>query len=84
MHAPADFSQVRIEREPVIHGDLIEEAEVVVTTDQPLGIWHLQGIELAPIVKALRLGEPGQALAALPEPQRRMVQGWLLGQGYRP
>jgi flavin-dependent dehydrogenase len=84
MHAPADFSQVRIERAPVIRGDLIEEAEVVVTTDQPLGIWHLQGIELAPIVKALRLGELEQALAALPEPQRRMLQGWLLGQGYRP
>lgn len=84
MHAPADFSQLRVERAPVVHGDLIEETEVVVTADQPLGIWHLQGIELAPIVKALRLGDPGRALAALPDPQRRMVQAWLLAQGYRP
>ncbi|MCO6060306.1 tryptophan 7-halogenase [Pseudomonas sp. MOB-449] len=84
MHAAVDFEQVRVERAPVIHGDLIEEAEVVVTADQPLGIWHLQGVELAPILKALRAGELRQALAALPESQRRMVQGWLLAQGYRP
>ncbi|MCY1222900.1 hypothetical protein D9M72_350080 [compost metagenome] len=84
MHAAADFSRVRVERAPVIHGDLIEEVEVVVTADQPLGIWHLQGMELAPIITALKRGELNQALAALPEPQRRMVQGWLLSQGYRP
>ncbi|MCY1444901.1 hypothetical protein D9M71_613910 [compost metagenome] len=84
MHAAADFSQVRVERAPVIHGDLIEEAEVVVTADQPLGIWHLQGIELAPIVTALQRGELPQSLANLPEQPRRMVQGWLLAQGYRP
>lgn len=84
MHAAADFSQVRVERAPVIHGDLIEEAPVVITADQPLGIWHLQGIELAPIVAAIQRGELNQALAALPEQPRRMVQGWLLSQGYRP
>ncbi|WP_028630067.1 flavin-dependent monooxygenase QhpG [Metapseudomonas resinovorans] len=84
MHAPADFSQVRVERAPVIHGDLIEEADVVVTADQPLGIWHLQGIELAPVVSALHRGELPQALASLPEQPRRLVQGWLLAQGYRP
>lgn len=84
MHAPADFSQVRVERAPVIHGDLIEERAVVVTADQPLGIWHLQGLELAPIVTALQRGELSEALAGLPEQPRRMVQGWLLAQGYRP
>ncbi|MDH4581845.1 FAD-dependent oxidoreductase [Pseudomonas sp. BN415] len=84
MHASADFSRVRVERAPVIHGDLIEEADVVVTADQPLGIWHLQGIELAPIVSALHRGELTQALATLPEQPRRLVQGWLLVQGYRP
>ncbi|AOE85766.1 flavin-dependent monooxygenase QhpG [Pseudomonas sp. TCU-HL1] len=84
LHAPADFAQVRVERAPVIHGDLIEEAEVVVTADQPLGIWHLQGIELAPIVSAFKRGELTQALATLQEQPRRMVQGWLLAQGYRP
>ncbi|MFC5695139.1 NAD(P)/FAD-dependent oxidoreductase [Pseudomonas sp. GCM10022186] len=84
MHAPADFSRLRVEWAPVIQGDLIEEAEVVVTADQPLGIWHLQGIELAPIITALRRGELERALGALPEGQRRMVQGWLLAQGFRP
>ncbi|MDH4611012.1 tryptophan 7-halogenase [Pseudomonas sp. BN102] len=84
MHAPADFSKVRVERAPVIHDDLIEEADVVVTADQPLGIWHLQGIELAPIVTALQRGKLNLALANLPEQPRRMLQGWLLAQGYRP
>ncbi|AYF86331.1 FAD-dependent oxidoreductase [Pseudomonas sp. DY-1] len=84
MHAAADFSRVRVARAPVIHDDQIDEAEVVVTADQPLGIWHLQGVELAPIINALRRGDLDRALATLPESQRRMVQGWLLAQGYRP
>ncbi|WP_375738232.1 NAD(P)/FAD-dependent oxidoreductase [Pseudomonas boanensis] len=84
LHTPPDFSQVRVERLPVIRGDLIDEAEVVVTADQPLGIWHLQGIELAPIVRSALRGELEPVLVALPVEQRRMVQGWLLGQGYRP
>ncbi|RMH82663.1 FAD-dependent oxidoreductase [Pseudomonas sp. AOB-7] len=84
MHAPADVSQVRIVSAPVLRGDSIEEAEVVVTADQPLGIWHLQGVELAPVVRALQAGELAQALARLQPEPRRLVQRWLLAQGYGP
>lgn len=84
LHAPADFSQLRVVRAPVINDALIDEAEVVVTADQPLGIWHLDGIALAPIVHALHAGQLAEALAGLAPEARRKVQGWLLAQGYRP
>lgn len=84
LHAPADINQLRVARAPVIQGDLIEEREVVVTADQPLGIWHLDGIALAPIIHALHAGQLAEALAGLTPEARRKVQGWLLGQGYRP
>ncbi|WP_296055020.1 hypothetical protein [uncultured Amphritea sp.] len=41
-------------RMPVVSNGLIEEHEVVTTNDQPLGIWHLNGIPLASVVRALQ------------------------------
>lgn len=49
LHVAADWSAVRVERRPVLRDGLVDEAEVVVTADQPLGVWHLQGVELAPV-----------------------------------
>ncbi|MNN97556.1 hypothetical protein D3C81_2167440 [compost metagenome] len=61
---------------------LVDEAEVVVTADQPLGVWHLQGVELAPVVRELRSGRPLEAvLSGLPGEQQVMVRRWLLEQG---
>lgn len=83
LHAPADFASLRVERAPVLHDNLIDEAEVVVSADQPLGIWHLQGIELAPRLRRLQAGEPFAQMAAdLAGPQRAMLRGWLQAQGY--
>ena len=45
---------VSIGNKPVVDNYQIREREVVVTSDQPLGVWHLDGIELAPVVKAVR------------------------------
>lgn len=82
MHAAADFSQVRVQRAPVIRGDAIEEVEVVVTADQPLGIWHLQGIELAPLLRALQAGAGLEEVLQRVEPERRgMLGAWLRAQG---
>ncbi|MNW70909.1 hypothetical protein D3C74_504320 [compost metagenome] len=68
----------------MLRDGLVDEAEVVISPDQPLGIWHLQGLELAPWLRRLR-GEPvQQVLAEMPAEQRRLFQGWLLSQGYRP
>ncbi|WP_236199821.1 flavin-dependent monooxygenase QhpG [Pseudomonas pseudonitroreducens] len=83
-HVPTDFASLRIERAPVLKGEFVDEAEVVVSADQPLGIWHLDGLELAPWLRRLRTEPEGQVLADLPPERRRAFQGWLLSQGYRP
>lgn len=83
-HMPADFASLRIERAPVLKGEFVDEAEVVVSADQPLGIWHLDGLELAPWLRRLRAEPEAQVLADLPPERRRAFQGWLLSQGYRP
>nr|WP_175800608.1 tryptophan 7-halogenase [Burkholderia anthina] len=81
-HRAADFGALAIERAPVIDGDTIAEADVVTSPDQPLGIWHLQGIALAPIVAALREQPAAQVLAQFAPPQAALVQRWLETQGY--
>lgn len=83
-HAEADFSSVRIERAPVLRDGFVDEAEVVITADQPLGIWHVQGVELAPLVRRLRNEPAEQVLAGLTVEQGRMVRSWLLAQGFKP
>lgn len=37
LHQAADWQAVRVERRPVLRDGLVDEAEVVVTADQPLG-----------------------------------------------
>ncbi|RKS24271.1 flavin-dependent dehydrogenase [Pseudomonas sp. WPR_5_2] len=83
-HAEADFNALRIERAPVLRDGFVDEAEVVITADQPLGIWHVQGVELAPLVRRLRTEPAEQALAGLTVEQGRMVRSWLLAQGFKP
>jgi flavin-dependent dehydrogenase len=83
-HAAVDFSALRIERMPVLRDGFVDEAEVVITADQPLGIWHVQGVELAPLVRRLRDEPADQVLAGLTLEQGRDVRGWLLAQGFKP
>lgn len=83
-HQPMDFSALRIARAPVLRDGLVDVADVVITPDQPLGIWHVQGVELAPLLHRLQHQSPGEALAGLNEEQGRAVRGWLLAQGYQP
>lgn len=84
LHVAADFEQLRVARAPVIRDGLIDEAEVVVSADQPLGIWHLQGIELAPLVRALQGGAGLEQVLRGMEPQQQgMLRQWLASQGYR-
>ncbi|WP_192552103.1 NAD(P)/FAD-dependent oxidoreductase [Pseudomonas sp. IzPS59] len=83
-HAAADFAALRIERMPVLSDGFVDETEVVITADQPLGIWHVQGVELAPLVRRLRDEPADQVLAGLTLEQGRAVRGWLLAQGFKP
>lgn len=83
-HAAADFSALKIESAPVLRDGFVDEAEVVITADQPLGIWHVQGVELAPLVRRLRSEPAERVLEGLSAEQGRMVRRWLLGQGFSP
>lgn len=82
LHMAADWNAVRVERRAVLRDGWVDEAEVVVTADQPLGVWHLQGVELAPVVKALKVGKTvGAVLSGLPSEQQMQLRRWLIEQG---
>ncbi|WP_095148020.1 NAD(P)/FAD-dependent oxidoreductase [Pseudomonas sp. Irchel s3a18] len=83
-HKAADFSTLSIGHAPVLRDGFVDEAEVVITADQPLGIWHVQGVELAPLVRRLRTQPTEQVLAGLTVEQGRRVRSWLLAQGFKP
>jgi flavin-dependent dehydrogenase len=72
-----------IELRPVVCDGWIEEREVVITPERPLGTWLLAGVELAPIVRAAARGPEGaaRALAGLPTTARDPVRSWLRAHG---
>ena len=53
VHSKLDIRQIRVVNRPVVSQDQIVEKSVVVTPDQPLGIWHVAGIELSPLINDL-------------------------------
>ncbi|MBV1789994.1 FAD-dependent monooxygenase [Marinobacterium sp. D7] len=71
---------------PVVDNGLITEARVVITPDQPLGIWHLNGLELAPLLDAIRRDcdlAPQQVLARhIPPQQAAQLALWMQHQGW--
>ena len=87
MHVATTFDQFEVKAMPVVQGGEIAAAEVVVTPDQPLGIWHLGGIELAPVLRAVKDRQPGESVQAavsqlnLEPIQERAVLSWLRGLG---
>ncbi len=82
LHLAADWAAVRVARRPVLRDGLVDEAEVVVTSDQPLGIWHLQGIELAPVVGELLAGVSlDGVLNGRPTEHQILLRRWLGEQG---
>ncbi len=64
-HPAVTPGEVTIARRPVIDDGFIREAEVVVTPDQPLGIWHLDGRPLAPLLQVVRAGAAAGAIDRL-------------------
>jgi flavin-dependent dehydrogenase len=88
LHRRFGLSDMRIRLLPVLEGELIVAREGVVTPDHPLGIWHLGGVPLAPLVRALQQGRerpPLDTLAGWPPvsaEQRRAVDNFIAG--YRP
>jgi flavin-dependent dehydrogenase len=72
----------------VVEDGFVREREVVLTSDQPLGVWRVEGVELAPLLRALPEGDAGAELArriahrANGEQRRaRALQAWCRGHG---
>lgn len=83
LHAEPCFSSLEVRRAPVLKNNMVEEAEVVTSNDQPLGMWRLNDIELVPRVTRLQAGEGFKSISAdLTEEQAAMLLAWLRGQGY--
>jgi len=90
---PSSHSPIQIAMRPVVDGQYIRRAEVVITDDQPLGMWRVAGIELAGLVRQLQehLDDPvlrEQILRerlgyAIPS-DRAKVLGWLQNHGMIP
>lgn len=57
LHQETDPDSLKVVKMPVVNNGLIEQHEVVITNDQPLGIWHLNGIPMAPVVRVLQQKE---------------------------
>ena len=78
---PAASGALEIATRPVVCDGFIEEREVVLTPERPLGTWRLAGAELAPLVRSLAAdaapAAEERALAALPEPARGPLRAWL-------
>lgn len=83
-HQEADFAALQVQAGPVLRDGWVDEVELVVSPDQPMGIWHVQGVVVAPLVKRLKHEPAEQVLAGLEPEQARMIRSWLLSQGYRP
>lgn len=84
LHQDTDPDSLQVVKMPVVNGGLIEEQEVVITNDQPLGIWHLNGIPMAPVVKALQSRKGNETVTDCLKPlglSNELQQGmerWLL------
>lgn len=74
-------ASIRIEQRPVVDNHFIRQARVVTSADQPQGFWHLNGVELAPILEQLR-DQPASAenlARVLGSPQRAQQLMGILG-----
>ncbi|GGB84572.1 alkylhalidase-like protein [Marinobacterium zhoushanense] len=71
---------------PVVDNGLITEARVVITPDQPLGIWHLNGLELAPLLDEVRaqsdINPTRVLIERLGEPKGVALSRWMVQQGW--
>jgi flavin-dependent dehydrogenase len=87
-HPALPTAVLAIETRPVVCDGWIEEREVVVTPERPLGTWRVAGIEIAPLVRALagggdteRAAREARVLAGLPGAAREPVRAWLRAHG---
>ena len=61
-HRPAFETKARIEARPAVEDGFVVSRRVVVTADQPRGIWRVDGVAVAELIDLLR-AEEGRSLA---------------------
>jgi hypothetical protein len=93
LHLEVTPATVSLARRPVVCDGRIAEADVVVTPDQPLGVWRVDGILVAPVLDALRShggggpdAESAQALLmsrfGLEQSRARALLDWMRAQAW--
>lgn len=83
LNTPISFDSLRIVDAGVNDHGLIKRARVVTSPEQPLGMWHLAGLELAPRVQRLFQGEGVNSVVAdLGFDESARFRSWLRSQGY--
>ena len=87
-HGANGHASPHIEQRPVVDRDRIRLAEVLVTAEQPLGIWHVDGVEVALLWRAVQAAPGREVEVLLPllggSAQRAQAAlRWLRAQGSR-
>ena len=77
MHQETLLDDLQVVERPVVQHSFIVGQSVVVTPDQPLGIWHVDGIALAPFVKQMKARGLEAALLEYDETHQRVLRHWL-------
>jgi flavin-dependent dehydrogenase len=90
MHQANDPAAIRVEDRPIVCDGMIQKRPVVITQDQPLGIWRLGNIELAPVILAIAEGRTKvnrptqlqlQQRFGFKQSDARALHGWLAQHG---
>ncbi|MBS8269194.1 FAD-dependent oxidoreductase [Halomonas litopenaei] len=79
MHAIDAWARVRVGQAAAIIGTHLRQRELVITPDQPLGIYAVSGVALAPLVAAMKAGRLDlvrERLADLPKAQATGLRQW--------
>ncbi len=86
LHKEVTPDQVSTALRPVVQEGVISEAHVVITPDQPLGIWHLNGLPLAPLLEAIRAEPDRTAVSVLADSlgseKAGLLVQWMQQQGW--
>ncbi|MFG0393063.1 NAD(P)/FAD-dependent oxidoreductase [Pseudomonas sp. zbq_4] len=78
-----NFNSIHIAERGVVDHGLIKQARVVASSEQPLGMWHLGGLELAPRVQRILQGESlSSVVSDLGDDDSKRFKAWLRNQGY--
>ena len=86
-HAQTADAAPRVAQRPVVDRDRIRLAEVVVTADQPLGVWHVEGAQAGAMWRAAR-SAPGRETQAVAQaldcdaPRAQRLVAWMQAQGW--